>query len=331
VVCTKDRQEELKLTLNKIFSGDSGPSKFVVVESGTQIFKTKKILAEFALRLPAEVYLLESDFGLPHQRNVALSFIHEHFNVFGLTLIHFLDDDVDVDADYFAACGRAFRDAPFLVALGGQDGQVGISKSSALRRTLLGEPEGQGKIGQSGLVSVPFSTSGFVETEWIAGGSMTLRYNVINEFRFDGKRRMFGEDVDASIKLSRIGIIGISSEARVFHRGVALGKASRFHSAYQSDLFRLGLISILPGRVMRNKVLSSSAILALHAIGSFLTGRGTGWLAESRGHSKFIRDVLLKRATVSDSVPWGWSSLEDEQPGKYRLSFMGSQNTNLDV
>jgi hypothetical protein len=199
VVCTKDRNEDLDLTLKSISFGNSGPSQIIVVESGQRVVQTKRLLLEYCRNIPVDIYLLESDYGLPHQRNVALSFIQDHLNSCRVSLIHFLDDDLDVDAAYFESCRRAFRDKPLLVALGGQDGNQRYRKSNRLRRVFLGEPYGQGKIGKSGLVSAPHSPDGFSETDWIAGGAMTIRASVLESFRFDGKKRMFGEDVDASI------------------------------------------------------------------------------------------------------------------------------------
>jgi hypothetical protein len=97
--------------------------------------------------------------------------------------------------------------------------------------------------------------------------------------------------------------------------------------------FRLELTSMLPWRVTRGSVLVSTTVLATHAFLMFSLGRGSSWLAESCGHGKFLRDVLLNRKLDSDTVSWGWSSREDEKPGKYRVSTIrfSGQTTDSDV
>lgn len=289
----------------------------MVVDSSENPTSSLKTIKNVQSDLAGKVFLISCGSGLPHQRNVGIQFLSGILDFGSLQVIHFLDDDVNVDEKYFQDSLALIDENPKFVGIGALLSPSNTGKRNVVIRFLLGEPKDGGKIGPSGLVStVSCNTKTLVETEWIAGGAMALRASVFKTFRFDGRRRMYGEDVEASIRLSRYGQIGVGCPLRVQHRSAQEGKPESATASYFQDIFRFELVSLLPDRVRKSRVILASLILAVGEMSYGRAGRQS-----SIGHIKFLIDHLLGRELEQENVAWGWSDVSGEQADSLTVVF----------
>ena len=308
MICTKDRQQDLRVTLGHVAHCDPLPSCLVVVESGGRFEETESVLHEFFLRVGITVILLRSKPGLPHQRNEALAYLQNLPGSEKLATLHFLDDDVSVSQDYFRVVHEFLESSTDFVGVSGFDTKFAHRKRGFLLRILLGEPRLPGEIGASGLVTIghPEDSSVF-RAEWMQGGMSNVRAGVARSIRFDGKRRMFGEDVEFSLRLGKVGKLGVMGLAEVEHREAQSNKITSTQAAYQSDLFRWNLVELFPERVKRWRVILATMVLAAGA-----TLR-KGGRSEALGHLAFLVDVAVRPDNMAhDRTPWGWSTPSED-------------------
>ena len=163
--------------------------------------------------------------GTATQRNVGLSHATSD-------LVHFLDDDVRIEADYIAAIDRAFNDPETVGAMGNLVDLVPRTATGVrriLRRMALAEP-GQGLVGRSGINQPVRDREEDRWVEWMSGGAMSLRRSVAQDVRFDegledGPTGAYalGEDVDFSYRVASRGSLRFVSRARVFHPAAPSG------------------------------------------------------------------------------------------------------------
>lgn len=316
IICTKNRPRELQSTLESV-SSSVHPANIVVVDSSENSTSSLNTISNLQPDLVGKIFLIRSGSGLPHQRNVGIQFLSGIVDIGTLKVIHFLDDDVSVDEKYFQDSLALIDKHPNFVGIGALLGTSITKNRNVLVRLLLGEPKDGGKIGPSGLVStVSCLSKPLIQTEWIAGGAMTLRASVFETFRFDGCRRMYGEDVEASIRLSKYGKIGVGCLLRVEHRSAQEGKPNSATSSYFQDIFRYELIALCPERVRKFRVLLASLILALGKIRANREARQS-----SIGHTKFLFNYLLGRELEQENVSWGWSDVSGEQTDAHTVIF----------
>lgn len=309
MICTKDRQQDLSVTLGHVARCDPLPSCLVVVESGGRYQETESVLREFFLRAGITVILLRSQPGLPHQRNEALAYLQNLPGAKKLATLHFLDDDVSISKAYFRVVHEFLVTRVDFVGVSGFDTKLAYRKRAFLFRMLLGEPRFPGQIGASGLVAIGHPEDSRVFTaEWMQGGMLNVRADVARNIRFDGKRRMFGEDVEFSLRLGKIGKLGVLGLAEVEHREAQSNKITSTQAAYQSDLFRWNLVELFPERVKRWRVILATMVLAAGA-----TLR-KGGKSEALGHLAFLVDVAVRPDNMAhDRTPWGWSAPSEDQ------------------
>ena len=211
VICTRNRSKYCKLLLENLKMQERMPDLIVIVDS-SENDATSKLVSESELNLRTILVYKKSLPGLPLQRNMGVSLILDFFRPSDLYVISFLDDDMTVNAGYFKSLERIAREVVDFVAITGVSEDFYPRKNRFLERfLLLGDPN-PGKILPSGQVTQPNSISGLSETQWMPGLSMNINPEILVYEKFDETIRMYGEDLEFSMRLSSYGTLSCSAD-----------------------------------------------------------------------------------------------------------------------
>jgi len=273
------------------------PFAVVVVDSSDSAW-TRNDFSEMQARFPFQIHYLASKPGLPYQRNVGLAYVKEFFSK--ATIVHFLDDDVLIPEDYFATIEALFCQFQDIVALGAYDSNHIQPKQSVLRRLLLvGSLNSQGSILKSGIAIAPSNPSKLTYVAWLPGFGISVRLGILNKANpiWDGQYRMYGEDVDACLKLQKFGLLAVHPSVHLRHFEATAQRDQLEVRQYQSDAFRLRLAKEHPDLVKRQALIYSTIALAASECFMFLMLKGTGHIYSAKGHFRFLVDFVSKRVS----------------------------------
>lgn len=227
VICTKEREEDLRKALRSIAAQTRLPDEVVIVDSG----QDEELGSRLAGEVPSQVRFcyVRSIPGLTVQRNTGIR------NSTGDVLM-FIDDDVVLEPGYVEAVLTAFSQDKDGV-IGAVQGRITnaephlTGKQPVLRRIsrafrqgmarlFLLSDQGKGRLKASGFPSFTYRSDepGFVEC--LAGGCMSFRRSVFDKISFDEALIGYGcwEDVDITRQLLRAGYrIYYAPSARLAH------------------------------------------------------------------------------------------------------------------
>jgi GT2 family glycosyltransferase len=298
IVCTKDRPNELKETIKSILeSGLEPPTVIVVVDSSDSV-ETKQMLMHLDCRGDVVLVHIKSKPGLPHQRNVGAYFVLKRFPLQSKYLF-FLDDDVTPGPKYFINARQLFETSPQIGVLGGQDASL-LAIGGSRIRTLLGFSRDAPKnISVGGFGSPVRAQSILVEALWVPGGMQTIRGELMLLEAFNGRIRMYGEDVDMHLRLAKHTRIASSSSLSVLHRSADTGKDQPADLFAYEDAFRYRLGRQHRGLVNPFMVIFTTFVLA--AFSGVLGFKLPARRSEFKGHVKFLIG-LLRGSSVEQYV-----------------------------
>jgi glycosyltransferase involved in cell wall biosynthesis len=223
----------------------------IIVVDGSTDDKTQKMISqnEFQKRLPLSYYKVSpSDRGLTKQRNFGISKVNEDCDV-----VAFLDDDIELDKDYFLEIEKIYKNHTDAVAVGGistnevqwqmtneKDNDIkyfvydGWKRREDLRyrlRKLLNLVSNRqpGKIVEYGHErSIGFlpPSGKYYETDFLMGGIATYKKDMFRYLSFSSFFEGYGlyEDKDFSLRVRRYGKIYINTNAKVEHHHDPLGR-----------------------------------------------------------------------------------------------------------
>jgi GT2 family glycosyltransferase len=167
---------------------------------------------------------LHAQRGLTKQRNVGLGEVRDLVDV-----VHFIDDDVELDHDYLAGLMQALERDPSLVGVGGM--VLGGNRGRPSRPALLTGRDSltPGAVTRMGFNVGAHETPTPVDVEWLPGCSMSFRLSAINGLSFDESREGYaiGEDVDFGLKASARGRLQHVPTARLVHHLSAVNRHRR--------------------------------------------------------------------------------------------------------
>jgi len=187
--------------------------RLIVVDSSADN-RTSELVASFAASgdWPFTTYV-RSEPGLTVQRMRGVSELSP-----GCEIVHFIDDDVALEPEYFAQIERAFTDAA-VVGVGGLITNQPPSKRHILNRLFLLDSTREGVVLPSGVNAKVYSAEGDVDVEWLSGCSMSFRRSLFATLSFDTSMVGYslGEDVDFSFGVGKQGRLVVAGSARLEH------------------------------------------------------------------------------------------------------------------
>lgn len=214
IVCTRNRAEDVSRLLTT-FPGQETRPMLIVVDSSDDV-STRHVVDAFE-RSGAwdDVLYLEAPPGLTSQRMCGIRNVPA-----GCEIIHFIDDDVELEPGYFSALERCFEQMPYVVGAGGIVTNVALAGPYLWNRLFLLDSVRQGAVLRSGVNIRALKVDTVQQVDWLSGCSMSFRSELFLHEQFDTTMKGYclGEDVDFSFRARKHGSLVICPEARLRHR-----------------------------------------------------------------------------------------------------------------
>jgi len=264
VICTRNRIIDLKRCLASVDDASYVPTRILVVDSSDG-----RETEEYCAQSDLPITYIKAPRGLTIQRNIALSEIHED-------IVHFIDDDVEVETDYFQALNQALHDSPQTVGAGGAIVNAEANRPELLARLALKSSIHPGRVLRSGYNSGCFELPRAINVDWLPGCTMSFRMSAIRGLKFDERRKGYalGEDVDFGLKALERGQLLHTPAARLVHHVSPTNRADDPKLVRASVHNRWALATDFPHRVSRGAVVYSSLAEGLiFAVKSVKRGR----------------------------------------------------------
>jgi GT2 family glycosyltransferase len=232
IICTKNRANDLDITLNSIFLQTLLPDILLIVDDSNndathQLIKKYSFPSKTALMY---LHPIPSNSGLPAARNYGIKNVRESTDI-----IVFLDDDVTLDPHYFESIIEQFLASPQVAGVGGfiiegyHNRQwyekpilavIGFLVPSLVPASLF-----DFRVTKTGQPLRPLYmqySKNFENAEWLSGCNMAYRISVFKEgnvFDENFVRYAHGEDILFSHQLYKKGEKNfIAKKAQLRHR-----------------------------------------------------------------------------------------------------------------
>ena len=273
IICTRNRATDLELCLRSIEEATYIPNRVLVVDSSDDD-QTEHLIKSRKLQ---NLHYIRSEKGLTIQRNVGLSFVHEE-------IVHFLDDDVEIETHYFRELLKAFQERPNLVGAGGM-----VLGGSNPKATLLGRISGReskvpGVVLKSGYNIGAHEHPEVTEMDWLPGCSMSFRMSKIAGLHFDESRAGYamGEDVDFGLLAKERGQILHIPTARLVHHLSPTNRERQTEMLKLATMHRWQLAKDKRGKVTKFAVFITAYIEALSYFAKGVVDRDASYFQYSK-------------------------------------------------
>jgi GT2 family glycosyltransferase len=232
IICTKNRANDLDITLNSVFLQTLLPDIILIVDDSNND-ATKQMIKKYSLLSPIEINYIRpttANTGLPAARNCGIKNVPENTDI-----IVFLDDDVTLDPHYFESLIEQFLALPQVAGVGGfiLEGyhnrrwyekpilaMIGFLIPSLVPASLF-----EFRVTKTGQPLRPLYlqySKNFGNAEWLSGSNMAYRTSVFKEgdvFDENFVRYAQGEDIVFSHQLYKNGKkLFIAKKAQLSHR-----------------------------------------------------------------------------------------------------------------
>lgn len=295
VICTRDRTTSLLELLNSIAMCNPGPKIAVVVDSN-RTPRTADAVAQVQRDLPFTLVYLASEPGLPHQRNIGITFLLNSPEATSCDLFAFLDDDVEVAENYFAVLRELFEQF---------QNAIGIGAANAVRRTCMrqsialriafADSRRPGRILRSGFATLPDYSRDVSETAWFPGFAMTFRRSVFQWHLFKSELAFYGEDLEFLIRAGNLGQLLVSRRLEVRHKADESDRDTIRDKWSYSDGFRWALSRRTDNQVSSALVLFSTLVLLMLECIGYLHTREDRHKLAAKGHLDFFFRLIRGR------------------------------------
>jgi GT2 family glycosyltransferase len=162
-----------------------------------------------------------------------------------------------IGIEYFNNLILDIKSLDNFVAITGNDEDFIFEKSSFLHRFFSLGSKIQGSLLSSGRVTQPTSLLGLSDTQWLPGLSMNLNPRVLEQEKFDESIRMYGEDLEISLRLKKYGIFKCSANLLYRHNNAIEGRENSIQVTSLTDGIRWRLARTYPSSIKRPAVLWS--------------------------------------------------------------------------
>lgn len=211
VIPTKNRPEDLKRMIASIEIQTQKPKRVVIVDQSLVI---KEIFCSFHY----EVIHLHAHFvsGLTAAKNLGVSKCTSE-------VIHFFDDDIILDLDYFEKINNHLEVNPNIYGICGRQKNSKSSRFKLFMFSLFhrGRFTDVRKKCNSGFVNIPL-----VFTNILPGGITAYRKKVFEKYQFDEAliKYCLGEDMDFSYRVSQEYNLAFATDALALHNHSPIGR-----------------------------------------------------------------------------------------------------------
>jgi len=241
VVATKDRPEKLRRMLRSLDRQSYRPDQIIIIDSGTK--PLKEILSEFP-----DLDLVYSTFFPPSaakQRNFGLRQAGPE-----ITLIGFLDDDVELDVQAIERLLLFWENAPDHVA------GVALNMAnhpdlfaSSLKHLPFAEHLGlysqqKGDVLLSGFQTMIGEVKNNSFVNWLPTGAVVWQKNIFVDYHFDEWFTDYSylEDLDFSYRVGKKYLLMVLGEAKYYHFPDSRGRESDFRFGLREVKNRVYLV-----------------------------------------------------------------------------------------
>lgn len=301
VICTRHRPESIRSLLIHLETLKIIPRVCLIVDSSDDSF-TRDVVVDQTKFSGIEFIYLHSLPGLPHQRNIGIKYLVVNQFLKNNGIVSFLDDDVRVLPNYFKMVYQLFNENPGAIAIGGYvDEKPKVNSKSLIRRLVLLGSRNSGIILKSGFAMAPFPNNKQMETQWIPGGMQNIRIEAFKHELFDGRIRMYGEDVEFYSRIFKYGKILCSNLLPVKHLEAVEEKDNLRTVQCFTDGFRWTMASTKRFGVKKYAVLLSTVYLILADLTLWIVNSNSGNKESLLGHIDFLSN-LIRRAEVQQFV-----------------------------
>lgn len=213
IISTRNRPALVKRLIGTILQNTNAMSsmdQFIVIDS-SKSSETEDVVSLLKESLPVQFVKANISATLPQKRNTAIGFLTGKSEV-----VFFLDDDVEVDPDFFENSLLSFAN-PKVVGVGGRDINKSLKKPKRWQIFFKLTSTQQGVILPSGQNVEYANSDEDLEVEWISGCVMAFRTSLLKQIKFDENRHFDGEDVDFTYRASKFGTLVCSPNAKYQH------------------------------------------------------------------------------------------------------------------
>ena len=301
VVCTRNRSEYMAGLLDNLKGLETSPGQILIVDSSCDD-STLDLLSSNSTCWLERITYLKSSPGLPHQRNVGINTILKSQKFDQVKIISFTDDDCRLSVKYFEHLSDWANINSNFSAVTGTLVPSTYRNSNIFRKIFYLDGNKPGAVLKSGCTTPLGGHYGSQEVEWIPGGSMNIKRSALESIQFDGKIRMYGEDLKMSLMLRKLGPLFINIDMEYNHLEALSGKDNLIEVISFTDGIRWELSRDFPDQIQRRFVLwSITGSLVFSALRWFSATRKSD---QSRsillGHLIFLRRLVLNKTIVQE-------------------------------
>ncbi|WP_082575951.1 glycosyltransferase family 2 protein [Arthrobacter sp. Soil762] len=270
VICTRNRHADIKRCLDSLLQQRRMPLRLLVVDSSDSE-DTADLSHQYKSEggLPFLEYVHTAP-GLTLQRNVALRTLQEDVEV-----VHFIDDDVELEPEYIEELMKAFEMDPTLVGAGGLIKGGNRKKARIVARLSGRDSIHPGRVLSTGFNIGAHETPFDVDVDWLPGCSMSFRLAMIDGLAFDERRVGYaiGEDADFGLRASARGKLRHVHAARLHHHQSPVNRHKRPLLVRMAVAHRWSLAEDNLGRVRRSMVVYGTLTESVTYLVRFLLSR----------------------------------------------------------
>jgi cellulose synthase/poly-beta-1,6-N-acetylglucosamine synthase-like glycosyltransferase len=250
-IASKGRADHLKETLESVRKQSVPPAQII-------LSVTDEMDLPQGVTMETGVSICIGPAGKTRQQNLGLKHLDP-----SITVIAFLDDDVELSQDYLKAVRHAFDLDEQLVGISGHvlvNG--GISRDEA--RSLIAQIDEKAFTENSLSSGLLYNAS----NQGLYGCCMSLRRSVFDHIQFDERLELYSwlEDADIGIRAQRYGRCGYSPDAQLIHLSVQTGRVAGLRFGFSQimnpvhlatngvmlwkDVFRIHILKVLSANLL---------------------------------------------------------------------------------
>jgi GT2 family glycosyltransferase len=294
ICCTRNRPFRVEQLLAFLQRQQFLPGLVVFVDSSENL-ETREVCAGSTGRF-RPIWLASAP-GAPHQKNVGLNYLESNDFEWDRSAVFFLDDDIEPIENYFKTAIELLNQNTNVGIIGGFDVSLPekANPSFIRRAMLLDDKSGGGSVLKSGICTTRKPTSRIEAVDWVPGGMQTYRGVAIQHHRFDGRIRIYGDEVEMQLRVSRATNFGIatSKDLAVVHHGEVSQKDNIAVQESYMDGFRWSLACNSATEVSRIAVVYTTLCLLIAETVFGFIKLSRCHVQKALGHLIFIKRLIL--------------------------------------